>query len=137
MSVSASGHGDVECVFDNGEVGGGLTLMDSAIPASISVVTYCESNGEGLVVWQFPTMPLHGKLLQLWIQSQRRQMRYPVGACIKGWKHWGRRAATECETSSSKTDICYDCTFKRAVYERMLSELIASLLIKRCSSEDA
>lgn len=100
----------------------------------ISVVAQRESNGNRLDVTQFCSINLHGELLEMCGRSGIRED-MAVGAWIKSWKHWGLCSAAECETSSPETDMCNVCVFKEAIYERKLSELIASLLVRNAHPE--
>lgn len=70
----------------------------------------------------------HGDLMELRDHNDAR--RDKAGrAWIKRRKHCGRRSSAEWEKLSSETDM-YVCTFKEALCERQLSELIASLIAR-------
>lgn len=75
MSLSGSGHGDVEGAVHIDEGGGGLKLIDSGIPPPKYVLPYCESNSNRLDVRWFRSMRLHGEFFGV-ARSSRRQKRY-------------------------------------------------------------
>lgn len=129
MLLSGSGHGDVEGAFDCREGGSGLILIDSGIAHPISVVAYRKCNGDRPGLPWFCSMCRHEKLLELGdCHGVRRDT--AVAAWIKRWKHWGHRGAPECGMSLSETGMCYVRAIEGAIYDRELSVLIASLLVK-------
>lgn len=72
MYRSSSGQGDFVGVLDCGEVAGFLTLVDSGIPPTISVVDYCIFDGVSLYARGCLGTLLHGYLIELHERSGAR-----------------------------------------------------------------
>lgn len=79
-------------------------------------------------------MRLHGELLEL-RDCNGVRLDTEVHGWIKHLKHWRYRGTAEWKKSSSETDMPYVRTFEEAVYERKLSELIASLPVRNVRPE--
>lgn len=65
MSRSGSGYEDGDSALSNGEDGGWLTISDSCIPPSISVLAYRRSDSDNIDGRRFHSLFLHGELLEL------------------------------------------------------------------------